>query len=331
MSTGQQKGWKMKRIVLCGLFLFLIPTLSSGQEYPTKSINIMVNFPAGGTTDLSTRILASKAEKFLGQPFIISNVGGGGGAVGLGVAVKEKPDGYHLVSCSSMGLTWHPHIRALPYTYQDFVYILSFVTSQTGIVVRSDSPWKTLKELIEYAKKNPGKVTYSTAGANSPAHIFTEYLGKKEGIQWTHIPYPGAAPAIVALLGSHIHFYNGGEEWLPYIRSQELRLLASVTEKRRKTFPEVPTMRELGYDLINISKYLVCSPKGTSLPIIKKLEEAFRKAMDDPEFIQTISKMDMEVTHLNSEDSEKFIIESYNYHKKLIAELNLAKEPEKKK
>jgi tripartite-type tricarboxylate transporter receptor subunit TctC len=326
-----QKGWKVKKRFILFLFLlFLVPTLSSGQEYPTKPVNLIVNFPPGGTTDLSTRILTSKAEKFLGQPFIISNIGGGGGAVGLGVAAKEKPDGYHLVSCSSIGLTWHPHQRAVPYSYQDFVYVSNFVKSQTGIVVKSDAPWKSLNELVEYAKKNPGKVTYSTVGAYSPAHIFTEYLGKKLGIQWIHIPQKGGAASITALLGGHVTFYNGSEEWAPHVRSGEFRLLVTLTERRMKLFPNAPTLRELGHDLVNESKFLVAAPKGTPLFMIKRLEEAFRKATDDPEFAPNIAKIDMEPYYLSSKDIEKFIEESFNYYKKLLTELNLIKEPEKK-
>lgn len=326
-----QKGWKIKKRFTLYLFLlFLIPTLSSGQEYPTKPVNLIVNFPPGGVTDLSTRSLAIKAEKFLGQPLIISNVGGGGGSVGLGVAAKEKPDGYHIVSCSSIGLTWHPHLRPLPYSYQDFVYVLNFVKSQTGIVVKSDAPWKTLNELVEYAKKNPGKVTYSTVGAYSPAHVFTEYFGKKEGIQWTHIPQKGGSPSIIALLGGHVTFYNGSEEWVPYVRSGELRLLVAWGEKRMKAFPNVPNMRDLGHDLVNESKFLIAAPKGTPSIMIKRLEEAFRKAIDEPEFIQAIAKLEMEAYYLSSKDIEKFIEESFNYYKKLLLELNLIKEPEKK-
>jgi tripartite-type tricarboxylate transporter receptor subunit TctC len=323
--------WKIKKRFILFLFLlFLIPALSSGQEYPTKPINLLVNFPPGGTTDLSTRPLAGKAEKFLGQPIIVSNVGGGGGSVGLGTAAKHKPDGYHLVSCSIIGLVWHPHFRELPYSYKDFVSVANFVRSRTGIVVKSDAPWKTFNELVEYAKKNPGKVTYSTVGAYSPAHVFTDYLGKKLGIQWIHIPQKGGAASITALLGGHVTFYNGSEEWVPHVRSGEFRLLVTLADKRMRQFPDVPALRELGHDLVNQSYFLVAAPKGTPPFMVNKLEEAFKKATEDPEYIQAIEKIEMEVCYLSSKDTGKLVEELFNDYKKLLTELNLIKEPEKK-
>ncbi len=330
MFTYSGKRGIIEKFFLCLFFLFLVPTLSLGQEYPTRPINLLVNFPPGGTTDLSTRPLASKAERFLGQPIVVSNVGGGGGSVGLGVAAKHKPDGYHLVSCSIIGLVWHPHFRPLPYSYKDFVYVSNFVRSRTGIVVRSDSPWKTFNELIEYAKKNPGKVTYSTVGAYSPAHVFTEYLGKKLGIHWIHIPQKGGAASITALLGGHITFYNGSEEWVPHVRSGAFRLLVTLAGERMRQFPDVPTLRELGHDLVNESYFLVAAPKGTPSFMVNKLEDAFRKATEDPEYKQIIDKIEMEVCFLTSKDTERLVEKLFNYYKELLTKLDLIKEPEKK-
>jgi tripartite-type tricarboxylate transporter receptor subunit TctC len=317
-------------IILLSGIIFFIPILSFGQPYPTKPVNILVGFAPGGTMDISTRILASKAEKFVGQPFLISNNGGGGGSVALGIVAKEKPDGYYLAGCTSTGLIRIPQFRTVPYKLDDFVSIMHFGAPQTGLVVKADSPFKSLKDLVEYAKKNPGKVTYSSTGVGSPMHLAMEYVGKQEGIQWTHVPYPGSTPALTALLGGHVTAQSGSTEWIPQIKAGAVRLLGTHGEKRMKLFPDVPTFRELGYDFINETVFMVAAPKGTPSPIVKKLEEAFHKAMDDPEFIQTMEKMEIEVTYRNSEDTKKYLEEAYARLGKMILELKIPKEPEKK-
>ena len=323
----KRKRWKI--ISLSGI-LFLIPILSSAQSYPTKPINVLVGFAPGGTMDISTRVLASKAEKFLGQPFIISNNGGGGGSVALGIVSKERLDGYYLAGCTSTGLIRIPQFRPVPYKLEDFVPIMHFGAPQTGLVVKADSPWKTLKELAEYAKKNPGKVSYSSTGVGSPMHLAMEYVAKQEGIQWTHVPYPGSTPALTALMGGHVTAQSGSTEWIPQVKAGEVRLLATHGEKRMKIFPDVPTFRELGYDFINETVFMVAAPKGTPSPIVKKLEEALHKAMDDSDFIQTMERMEIEITYRNSEDTKKYLEEAYARLGKMIIELKIPKEPEKK-
>jgi len=318
------------RIIFLSGIIFLIPILCSAQSYPTKSINILVGFAPGGTMDVSTRVLASKAEKFLGQPFLISNNGGGGGSVALGIVAKERPDGYYLAGCTSTGLIRIPQFRPVPYKLEDFVSIMHFGAPQTGVVVKADSPCKTFKDLVEYAKKNPGKVTYSSTGVGSPMHLAMEYVAKQEGIQWTHVPYPGSTPALTALMGGHVTAQSGSTEWIPQIRAGEVRLLATHGEKRMKIFPDVPTFRELGYDFINETVFMMAAPKGTPSPIVKKLEEAFHKAMDDPEFIQVMERMEIEITYRNSEDTKKYLEEAYARLGKMIIELKIPKEPEKK-
>ena len=316
-------------IFLSGL-IFLIPALTFAQTYPTKPISILVGFAPGGTMDVSTRVLAGKAEKSVGQPFIITNNGGGGGSVALGIVAKEKADGYSLAGCTSTGLIRIPQFRTVPYRLEDFVPLMHFGAPQTGVVVRSDSPLKTFRELVEYGKKNPGKVTYSSTGVGSPMHLAMEYVGKQEGIQWTHVPYPGSAPALTALLGGHVTAQSGSTEWIPQIKAGAVRLLGTHGEKRMKLFPDVPTFRELGYDFINETVFMVAAPKGTPLAIVTKLEEAFHKAMNDPEFIQTMEKMEIEITYRNSEDTKKYLEEAYARLGKMITELKIPKEPEKK-
>ena len=322
---------KIKRIMMfCGLIMILLPNLSLAQPYPTKPVNLIVTFPPGGTLDTSTRILASKAEKFVGQPIIVSNVGGGAGSVALGQVAKKRPDGYDITSCTSTGLIRIPQLRAVPYSHEDFIPVMHFTAVQSGLVVRSDSPFKTLKDLVEYARKNPGKVSYATSGAGSPMHMAMEYIADKEGIQWTHVPQTGGAPGLTAVLGGHVTSMSDSTELLPHVKEGTLRLLATHGERRMKSFPNVPTLRDLGYDFINETVFMIAAPKGTHAPIVKKLDEAFHQGMDDPAFIKTIANLEFEVAYRNSEDTKKYLEDAYIRFGKMIKKLNMQKEPEKK-
>jgi tripartite-type tricarboxylate transporter receptor subunit TctC len=317
-------------VLLLALLTLMLPALVSAQDFPTKPINMLVGFAPGGAVDPTIRVLAMKAEKFLGQPFIISNNGGGAGSVALGITAKERGDGYHLTAITSTGLVLIPQYRTVPYKLDDFAFIMHYGAPHSGLVVRSDSPWKTLREFVDYAKKNAGKVTYATTGIGTPMHLAMEYLARQEGIQWIHVPYPGNGPAMTALLGGHVTADSGGPECIPQIRAGTLRLLATHGEKRLKVFPNVPTFRELGYDFVNETVLMVAAPKGTPAAIVRKLDDAFRKAMDEPEFIQLMEKMEMEMTYRTSADTKKYLEEAYARLGKMIVDFKIPKETEKK-
>jgi tripartite-type tricarboxylate transporter receptor subunit TctC len=326
----EKKGWIRKTALMFGLILILMPGLSFAQPYPTKPINLIVTFAPGGTLDVSTRMLAAKAEKFLGQPLVISNVGGGAGSVALGQVAKKRPDGYDITSCTSTGLIRIPQLRAVPYSLEDFIPIMHFAAVQSGVVVKSDSPYKTFKDLIDYARKNPGKVNYATSGAGSPMHIAMEYVADREGIQWTHVPYAGGAPGLAAVLGGHVTAMSDSTEWLPHVKEGSLRLIVTHGEKRMKIFPNVPTLRDLGYDFINETVFMIAAPKATPPANVKKLDEALHKAMEDPEFIRTIQNLEFDVTYRNSEDTKKYLEDAYLRFSAMIKKLNIIKETEKK-
>jgi tripartite-type tricarboxylate transporter receptor subunit TctC len=323
----KEKGWRRgKMIFMLGFLLIFVPILSFAQQYPTKPINLIVTFPPGGTLDISARILASKAEKFLGQPLVVSNVGGGAGSVALGQVAKKRPDGYDITSCTSTGLIRIPQLRAVPYSHEDFVPIMHFTAVQSGVVVRSDSPYKTFKDLIEYARKNPEKVNYATSGTGTPMHIAMEYVAVKEGIQWIHVPQTGGAPGLAAVLGGHVTAMSDSTEWLPHVKEGSLRLLVTHGERRMKAFPNVPTLRDLGYDFINETVFMMAAPKGTPPSIVKKLDEAFHKGMDDPEFIKTIQSLEFEVAYRSAADTKKYLDDAYQRFAEMIKKLNIQKE-----
>jgi tripartite-type tricarboxylate transporter receptor subunit TctC len=320
------KGLKIvKGIFLCGLLLVAAPLSAFAQGYPSKPVSVIVTFAPGGTLDTATRILATNAEKFLGQPIVVSNVGGGGGSVALGQMAHKRPDGYEITSCTSTGLIRIPQLRAVPYSLDDFVPIMHYAAVQSGVVVKSDSPFKTFKDLVEHGRKNPGKVTYATSGVGSPMHIAMEFVGMREGIKWTHVPQTGGAPGLAAVLGGHVTAMSDSTEWLPHVKEGSLRLLVTHGEKRMRAFPDVPTLRDLGYDFINETVFMLAAPKGTPADVIKKLDESFHKAMDDPKFIQTIANLEFDATYRNSQDLKKYLDEAYIAFGEMIKKLDLPK------
>ncbi len=313
-------------VLLWGVLLMCVPGLIWAQQYPTKPVNVIVTFAPGGTLDVSARILAAKAEKFLGQPLIISNVGGGAGSVALGQVAKKAPDGYTITACTSTGIIRIPQLRAVPYEPSDFIPIMHYAAVESGVVVKADSQFKTFKDLVEYARKNPGKVTYATSGTGSPMHMAMEFVAEKEKIQWIHVPYAGGAPGLAAVLGGHVTAMSDSTEWLPHVQEGSLRLLVSHGEKRMKSFPNVPTLRDLGYDFINETVFMFAAPKGTPMAMIDKLDDSLHKGMDDPEFVKTIASIEFAVSYRNSKDTQAYLDDAYNRFAEMIKKLGIKKE-----
>lgn len=316
----------MRRVIfLCGIFILLMSTLSLAQEYPTKPIGITVGMAAGGATDPAIRAMAAAAEKYLSQPFVITNRGGGNTSIAYGEVAKAKPDGYRLVGATISGLLYVPNFREVPYTIQDFIPILTFgMTPPTGLVVKSSSPWKTLKEFVEYAKKNPGEVSYGTSGIGGPQHLAMEYIAMQEKIKWTLVPFKGSAEAFTALLGGHITAQSGGvAEIESHVKAGTVRVLGIHDDKRMKIFPDVPTFKECGYNFVSDLYLIIAAPKGTPPAVVKKLEDAFHKGTDDPSFIKLMTDMQMPIIYRNSEDTKKYLVEAYGPLEKFIKGLKL--------
>jgi tripartite-type tricarboxylate transporter receptor subunit TctC len=323
MNDAWQKACKVAIIVFP--LLLLAPFLCYGDEFPTRPINMTVGISTGGTVDISSRLLAKAAEKSLGQPILVSNNGGGAGSVALSALSKSKPDGYQLVASPHTPLVEVPALRKVPYKLDDFTPIMHYCQPDSGLVVRSDSPYKSLKELIEYARKNPGKVTFSTSGTLTPMHLAMMHIARKEGVEWTAIPVPGGDPNM-PLLGGHVTAFSAATSWKRYIDEGKFRLLAVYSEKRMKDFPDVPTIKELGYDFVAHMFYMITAPKATPAPVVRKLDSAFRKAMDDPEFVSYMKKAALTISYRDSAETKKHLVETARQFEKVIVDLKIPRE-----
>lgn len=330
-TTGYRtKGFTV--LIGCLLLIGLAGTVWSQSAYPTKPINLIVGYAAGGTSDIMQRFLVSKAEKHLGQPFVVTNNGGGGSSVAFGIIAKQKPDGYNIVGAASSGLVRIPQFRSVPYTLDDFVPIMTFAApGLTPIVTKSSAPWKNVKDLVDYAKKNPGKIIYSTTGVGSPQHLSMEFIAKQAGVTWTHLPFPGSQPAVMALLGDHVNVAVVAGEAIPFIKEGRLRVLANLSEKRIRDWPDTPTLKEQGYDYFNDSIFLFAAPKGTPQDVVEKLQNAFHKAMEDPEYENIMKRVQFDAVYKNSADTRKALQEAHVRIGKIIRELKIPREADPKK
>lgn len=239
---------------------------------------------------------------------------------------NEKPDGYTIGILPS-GAVLSQHMRKVPYdSAKDFTPIIQYAVYLYGLVVKADSPWKTFPEFIEYAKAHPGKIRYSTAGPGTPQHLVMERLALKEKIKWTHVPFEGGPQAIAALLGGHVEASSQTTEWKKHVEAGTLRLLAVYGEKRMVDFPKVPTLLELGYDIVAPSLISIVGPKGLPPQIVETLHQAFKKAMEDPDFIKISRQLDQPALYRGPQELAKHLEEMNESVGTLIRSLGLRKE-----
>ena len=295
-------------------------------EYPTKPIILVIQYPAGGSSDLTSRALAKGAKKYLGQPIICENKAGGGGTVGVALVAAKPADGYTIgMVTSSPTMAYHMgKLNFHPVT--DLTPIMRWGNYLLGITVRSDSQWKTMQELIQYAKQNPQKLSYGSPGVGTPSHLAMEELSMVAGIEFTHLPFKGEAEANSALLGGHIEIISESPGWAPLVDAGKFRLLATWGDKRCDRYPQVPTIKEIGYDVVARAYLGVIGPKGMPKPIVAMLADAFKKAMDDPEFLSVMKKFDMSSYYLDTEDYEKYTRNDFDIIGKMVQKLGLKKQ-----
>jgi tripartite-type tricarboxylate transporter receptor subunit TctC len=304
----------------------LVSAASHAQEYPTKPITLIVPWPAGGSTDISMRAIAESASKVLGQPIVIDNKAGGGGTVGPAtMAAAAKSDGYTIAQIPitvfrlplMQEVSWDPS--------KDFTYIVHLTGYTFGVTTSAEGPFKTWKDVVDYAKANPGKVTYATPGTGSSLHIGMEQIAAMAGIKLTQVPFKGGAETNAAVLGQHTMLQADSTGWKPLVDAGNLRLLMLWTAVRSPNYPDTPTLKELGYPLVYDSPFGIAGPKGMDPKIVAKLHDAFKRAVEDPAVIATLAKYDMVPNYKNTEDYRKAVVEITESERKVIDSLGLAK------
>ncbi len=301
-----------------------IPSLASAQAYPTKTIKYICPWPAGGSTDVVMRALAESAGKLLGQNIIVENKPGAGGTLGCIELVNAKPDGYTLAQIP-FGAFRIPHMQKVQFdTLKDFTWIICLTGYTFGLVVPIDSPIKSIKDLVAFAKANPEKFTYGSPGTGTSPHLAIEEFAQRAGIKLSQIPFKGSAHNLQAVMGGHVMGMSDSTAWGPMVDAGKLRLLATYGSKRTVRWPDVPTLNELGYETVSDSPFGVCGPKGMDPKVVKIIHDAFKKTLEDPAVKAAFKQYDQSVIYMNTADYTKYAHESFNLEKKTIERLGLS-------
>jgi len=311
------------------VFALLFPGLGYPQEdvarYPNKPINFIIALPPGAGLDLACRLICKSAEKYLGQPIVPVNKPGGTFAIGTAAIAQAKPDGYTIGSAGYPAMFVVSQIEKVPFhTLKDFKWIMQFGYMNFGVTVKGDSPFKNFKDLIEYARQNPGKLINGCGGIGGFGHILMEQIARKEGVKVIHMPFKGGPDTEKALLGGHVQFMTGDVN-RALLEAGEIRLLALLAENRSADYPETPILKDLGYDIPAPTILMVSAPKGIPDGIAKKLEEAFTNAMKEPEFIRGMKNIHFTIVYRNSKNLDDYVSYNYEAFTKLLKEMGLSK------
>lgn len=312
--------------LFAALLALLTPAAAFAQAYPSKPITMVVPWPAGGSTDVVMRAISEAAAKHLGQTIVVDNKPGASGTLGPAVvAANAQPDGYTL---AQMPIT----VMRLPLmqktawdALKDFTYIVHLTGYTFGITTKADGQFKTWQEVVEYAKANPGKVTYATPGAGTSLHIGMEQIAAHSGIKLTHVPFKGGAETNAAVLGGHTTLQADSTGWKPLVDAGQLRLLAIWTAERSKNWPQAPTLKELGYPFVFDSPFGIAGPKGMDPAVVKTLHDAFKKAIEEPSVINMMAKYDMVPRYLDTAAYRKAVEEFIVSEKAALERIGLAR------
>jgi tripartite-type tricarboxylate transporter receptor subunit TctC len=297
----KRAGWLFAApaLVLWALGVQSAHAADAAADFPQRPIKIVVPYPPGGSTDVLGRMMAQKLSARFGQPVVVENRAGASGNLGANFAAKSPPDGYTLFLGTSTALAVNPHLYpSLPYdAQQDFTPLVLATTLPSLVVVNSSVPVKTMKELNEYLKAKKGQVNYASSGNGTPAHLGAEVYKKMTGIQMTHVPYKGGAPALTDLVGGQtsLMFAILPESW-PLVKDGRLRALAVTTAQRSPLMPELPTVAESGvpgYELVGWYGFL--APTGTPKEIVAKLNKAFDEALQEKDVKEKLTTMGFQV------------------------------------
>jgi tripartite-type tricarboxylate transporter receptor subunit TctC len=323
----KSKNW-MTAVLLPGMILAML-LLPGGvlAEYPERAVTVIAPHPAGGDTDQVARAITEAARKDFPKGIAVVNRAGGGGTIGIGEVVRARPDGYTLGSSPIAPLAVGPHRVQTPYKdANDYQPIIRVVKSAYTIAVLKDKPWKNFQELLAYSKANPGKIRMGMAGEGTISHLAVSRLLQLAKVDMTVIPFTGGVESVTALLGGHIDVNcQATSEIIPHVQAGNARLLVSMDEKRSPSFPDLPTLREGGLDVTCIIDHSIIGPKGLSPAIVSTLHNIFKRAMNDPVFIQTMEKRYYSIAYEGPEDLKKRLIQDYQIYGKLLQELGLTK------
>jgi tripartite-type tricarboxylate transporter receptor subunit TctC len=320
----QKKRWIKRRVVNSLLVVMMLFFVSGNYlyaaDFPTKPLNIIVPFGAGGMIDLTARLFSNYAMEYFGQPFVVKLLPGGGGAIGSNEVANADPDGYTLLAGHANCNTVLPAVRGRGKGPGDLQPVCRISTSYSAYYVQKDAPWKTFEELVSWAKANPGKLIYGNAGTMSASDFSWRWFENRLGITTRNVPHEGGAQATTALLGGHIHISRSSPgHAYPQWKAGKIRPILVAGPKRFADMPDIPCMLELGYDMKGADGVWIgiFAPNKTPRPIIDKLAAGFKKMTEDKRAIAAYKKMGDDFNYLGPDEFDKFWKEGFILYKEM--------------
>jgi tripartite-type tricarboxylate transporter receptor subunit TctC len=294
-------------------------------SYPTRPITLWVPWPAGGATDITLRLLAEIAGRSLGQRVVVENRGGGGGTLVMPVLQQAEPDGYTIAQLPQ------PIFRA-PYTQKvlwdpirDVTPIIQLTGVTFGVLVAANSAFRTLDDLFVYARAHPGELSIGTNGIGTTPHVVLEELFAARGMSYIHVPYKGTSEQMIAVNSGQVMVGVNSTGFGPFVDNGRLRLLATFGAQRTKRWPQVPTLRDLGFDIVAMSPFGLGGPRGLSANVVNVLHDAFKAALFDPSVVQELSKYDQEPAYLGSADYAAACREAFAKERGIVERMGLGR------
>src|SRR5262245_51390601 len=297
----------------------------SGGTYPSRPITLWIPWPAGGGTDLTLRVLCELAARALGQKIIIENRAGAGGTLAMPVLQQAAPDGYTIAQMPQpvfrapwvQKVTWDP--------IRDTTAIVQVSGVTFGIVVPAASAFQSLDDLLRFAQKHPGELTVSTNGVGTTPHLVMDDLMARRQATYVHVPYKGTSEQMIAVSSGQVMVGVNSNGFAPFVDGGKLRLLVTFGEQRTTRWPQVPTLKELGYGIVATSPYGLAGPRGLPDPVVQTLHQAFKTAMHDPVHIAELARYDQELAYLGPDDYARVMRDAYQQERRIVERLGLAR------
>jgi tripartite-type tricarboxylate transporter receptor subunit TctC len=296
-------------------------------EFPNRTVTIIVPTAAGGVNDTLSRAIADSMKPHFPQPVAVVNKAGAGGIAGTVDFITSPADGYVLES-GSFGWSVIPTHLLIPppYTVDQAVPVIQFASAPSTLAVQASAPWKNMKDLIDYAKANPGKVRLGHAGVGTYTHLVPVEFSEMQGIKFTMVPFAGSAPTLIALMGGNVDVASiYPNDAAPQVKAGTLRVLAVFSEKRVKAMPDAPTLKEQGIDLVRACGFPFMVPKNTPIAVIRVLHDSMKKASEDPAFVSRMESLGYDLKYYNTEDAQRLLLEWHKNSGAVIQKLGLAK------